>query len=340
VIAIRLSKNFVHDVVAHFFVYDVLALNNYALKERIETDQIILAVGYTTDLSFIDPEWSLNIDGGLIVADQESQRTNIPGVFAGGSVTSGPGTVIEAIAAGKRAAFGIDSYFKRAEARAADKGNESVSPLLRFNSEYLKKTSRVTMPKRSLSERSIDVEDAHGLSLSEVETEANRCFNCGCVGVIISDLAVALIALDAKIKISGTAGERALLVRDFFDTWENTLKPDEIITEIQVPRPPDRAKQTFLKFRLRKAVDFAIVSVASVIVIEEGMCKDARVVLGAVAPKPIRLTEVEEAIKGEAINATTAEKAAQLAVIGSIPLSKNAYKVEITKALVKKALLC
>ena len=310
-----------------------------AVKEKVEADQIIMAVGQTTDLSFIDPEWSLKVERGLIVVDQETQGTNIPGVFAGGEVTSGPATVIEAIAAGQRAAVAMDLYLKGAGAQAEDKDEKTVKPFLKFNSEYLKRTSRVKMPKLPISERSIDVEDALGLGLSEIETEANRCFNCGCVAVNSSDIAVALVALDAKIKIAGPRGVRTIPIEDFFGSLRNILEADEIVTEIQVPQPPDRAKQTFLKFRLRKAIDFPIVSVASIITIEDGVCKDARIALGAVAPRPIRATEAEQTIKGKAINAATAEAAAEAAVTDAIPLSMNAYKVEITKTLVKRAIL-
>jgi NADPH-dependent glutamate synthase beta subunit-like oxidoreductase/CO/xanthine dehydrogenase FAD-binding subunit len=312
---------------------------NDGVKERVEADQIIMAVGQTTDLAFIDPEWSLEVDRGLIVVDPEAQGTNIPGVFAGGEVTSGPATVIQAIAAGKRAAVAMALLLKGAGPQAEDKDEKTIKPFLKFNSEYFKRTSQVKMPRLPISERGIDVEDALGLGLSEIETEANRCFNCGCVGVNSSDIAPALIALKAKIKIAGPRGVRTIPTEDFFITLGSALKPDEIVTEIQVPQPSDRAKQTFIKFRLRNPIDFAIVSVASVITVEDGVCKDARIVLGAVAPIPIRATKAEEAIKGKAINVTTAEEAGEAAVADAILLSKNAYKVEITKALVKRAIL-
>jgi len=161
-----------------------------------------------------------------------------------------------------------------------------------------------------------------------------------CFAVCPSDMAIALTALDAKIKIARLGGVRAVPVKDFFKTLGNVLGPDEIVTEIQVPKPPERAKQTFLKFRLRKSVDFAIVSVASVITVEDGACKDARIILGAVAPTPVRATEAEDTIKGKTIKETTAAEAAEAAMTGAKPLSMNAYKVEITKTLLKRAILC
>ncbi len=160
-----------------------------------------------------------------------------------------------------------------------------------------------------------------------------------CLAVCPSDIAIALTALDAEIMVSQTGGERVLPITDFYNTLGHILKPDEILTEIRVPQPPDNAAQAFLKFRLRESVDFAIVSAASVITMEDGICKDARIVLGAVAPTPFRALAAEEAIRGKPIDTAAAEKAAEAAVNNAKPLSMNAYKIEITKTLVKRALL-
>ena len=310
-----------------------------SVKETVEADQIMMAVGYATDLRFIDPRSSLKVEQGLITVDPETQATNVPGVFAGGSVTHGPATVIEAIAAGRRAAAAMDVYLKGMGAQAEDKDEKTAKPFLKFNSDYLKRTSRVEMPKLPVAERSIDVEDTLGLGLSEIEGEANRCFNCGCVSVNSSDFAVVLVALGARVKIAGPKGVRIVPIGDFFDSLRNILEADEMVTEIQVPQPPDGAKQTFLKFRLRESVDFPIISVASLITTDGGVCQDARIALGAVAPAPIRAKMVEQAIKGKTINAATAEAASEAAIIGTVPLNMNAYKVEITKTLVKRAII-
>ena len=160
-----------------------------------------------------------------------------------------------------------------------------------------------------------------------------------CLAVCPSDIAIALTALDAEIMVSQTGGERVLPITDFYNTLGHILKPDEILTEIRVPQPPDNAAQAFLKFRLRESVDFAIVSAASLITMEDGICKDARIVLGAVAPTPFRALAAEEAIRGKPIDTAAAEKAAEAAVNNAKPLSMNAYKIEITKTLVKRALL-
>jgi NADPH-dependent glutamate synthase beta subunit-like oxidoreductase/CO/xanthine dehydrogenase FAD-binding subunit len=309
-----------------------------AVKERVEADQILLAVGYGTDLSFIDPGSSLKVEQGLIRVNPETQATGVPGIFAGGSVSHGPATVIEAIAAGRRAAAAMDLYLT-GKAKAEGKDEKMAGPLLKFNSDYLKETHRVQMPKRPVAERSIAIEDTVGLGLSDIEEEANRCFNCGCVSVSPSDMGVVLVALGARVEIAGPGGTRTVAIEDFFGSLGTILEADEMVTQIQVPQPPDGARQTFLKFRLRESVDFPIVSVASVVKIKDGVYQDARIVLGAVAPAPVRATLAEQAVKGKAVNAETAESASQAAVEGAISLERNSYKVTIARELVRRAIL-
>lgn len=163
--------------------------------------------------------------------------------------------------------------------------------------------------------------------------EGKKCF-----AVCPSDMAVALSALDASITIAGPEGEQVMPIIEFYKTLGCVLKPDEILTEIRVPRPPDHTAQAFFKFRLRESVDFAIVSVATAITMENKVCKDARIVLGAVAPTPYRASAAEEALKGKSNISSAAESAAAAAVTHAKPLSKNAYKIEIIKTLVKRAI--
>jgi xanthine dehydrogenase YagS FAD-binding subunit len=160
-----------------------------------------------------------------------------------------------------------------------------------------------------------------------------------CVAVCPSDTATALTALDARLTVISPEGERRIPIHELFTALGTTLGPDEIVTEIQVPAPPKGTRQSFLKFTLRKPMDFAIVSVASVIAVEKGLCRDTKIVLGGVAPTPLRAEGAEQALKGKVIDETTAEDAARAAVSDARPLSRNAYKIEIAKTLVKRALL-
>jgi CO/xanthine dehydrogenase FAD-binding subunit len=186
--------------------------------------------------------------------------------------------------------------------------------------------------------KGIKVEDMPGATQKQIEAEAGRCFNCGCLAVGPSDVGIALVALNARIVTT----KRTIGAADFFDasaTHSHVLKADELIKEIHIPKPAKGARQTYAKFTLRKPIDFAIVSVASVLNMNDGVCKDACIVMGAVAPYPFRATGAEEFLKGRRVNESTAAEAGKLALKGALPLTKNAYKIEIAKAMVKRALL-
>jgi xanthine dehydrogenase YagS FAD-binding subunit len=160
-----------------------------------------------------------------------------------------------------------------------------------------------------------------------------------CFAVCPSDMAIALAAMDAEIRVVGEYGERVIPIMDFYKTLGHALNPYDIACSIEVPRPPENGSQVFLKFRVKAAVDFAVVSVAIAVRMVDGLCKEARIVLGAVAPTPYRAREAEEAIQGKPLNKATVNEAAKAAVIRAKALSQNAYKIEIVKTLVRRALL-
>ncbi len=160
-----------------------------------------------------------------------------------------------------------------------------------------------------------------------------------CFAVCPSDTAVALAVLNAQVKITGLAGERRIAVTEFFNPMGNALERGEMVEEIEVPRLTALAQQTFHKFTLRRPIDFAIVSVASVMTVEKGLCTDARIALGGVAPGPVRAKGAESMIIRRPIDEAAATAAAEKALAAAKPLDKNAYKVEIAKTLVKRALL-
>jgi len=186
--------------------------------------------------------------------------------------------------------------------------------------------------------RSLGSEDIPGLSPAEIETEAQRCINCGCPAIGPSDLAIALVALEATIVTT----KRTLPAREFFTATaasSTVLETDELIREVRIPKPPKGARQAYAKFTLRKPIDFALVSVASVITCKNGVCSDARITLGAVAPSPVRAKTAEAALRGKPIDEAAATNAAELALAGARPLSMNSYKVKIARTLVKRAIL-
>jgi xanthine dehydrogenase YagS FAD-binding subunit len=158
----------------------------------------------------------------------------------------------------------------------------------------------------------------------------------GCPAANISDVAPALIALDASIVTS----KQTISAADFFVGFTKTvLASDEIVTEIQVPTPPSGSKQAFIKASIRKALDFSLASCAVVITPATGTITSARVVLGGVAPEPRRATKAEDALVGNTISEAVADAAAAAAVEGAILLAYNGFKVSVTKGVVKQAIL-
>ena len=162
--------------------------------------------------------------------------------------------------------------------------------------------------------------------------------SCGCLAVGPSDLAIALVTLGASI----VTNKRTLPAQAFFAASAEAttvLRDDEVIKEIRVPKPPEGARQRYLKFTLRKPLDFALVSVASVITAKDGICSDARITLGAVAPAPMQARAAEASIKGKPIDEANAEAAAKLALAEAQPLDMNGYKIDIARILVKRSIL-
>jgi xanthine dehydrogenase YagS FAD-binding subunit len=159
-----------------------------------------------------------------------------------------------------------------------------------------------------------------------------------CFAVCPSDTAVALAALGGRIHIAGPGGERVVDVMDFYHPLGNALAPDDIITEIRIPRPPAECRQIFIKHRVRESLDFAIVSVGLAMAFKEDICSSAKIVLGAVAPGPHGASKAEAYLEGKSLNEETMDAAAEQAVAGAVPLSRNAYKIELAKTLIKRAL--
>ena len=160
-----------------------------------------------------------------------------------------------------------------------------------------------------------------------------------CFSVCPSDMAVALAALDARVTITGLKGERSIPVADFFNPLGNALEMDEMVKEIEIPKTDFYPVQQFLKFTLRKPIDFAIISVAVAVTVKDAICTDARVILGAAAPMPYRAKAAEEAMIGNTFDESVAANAAEAALADAKPLSMNAYKVQISKTIVKRAIM-
>ncbi len=157
----------------------------------------------------------------------------------------------------------------------------------------------------------------------------------GCLAVNPSDTAPAMVALDARLKTT----KRLIEAEKFWDMavpGSTVLAPDEIVTEIQIPRPAEGTKSGFMKFALRKSIDFPIVNCAAAV--GGGV---ARICLNAVYNKPYRALKAEEAIRGKKIDTDSADAAGAAAVSDAkaLPGDKNKWKIPIAKAMVKRAIL-
>ena len=158
-----------------------------------------------------------------------------------------------------------------------------------------------------------------------------------------SDIAPALIALNASLKIVGPEGDKMLKVEEFFTLpaanpfRENILEPNEIVVEVMVPKPQANTKSFYLKAREKGAPDFALASVAAVFDMLGQTCQTANVVLGGVAPAPWRSSEAETVLTGKIINENVSVNAGAEAVKNAQPMNDNAYKVTLTQNLVSRA---
>jgi xanthine dehydrogenase YagS FAD-binding subunit len=160
-----------------------------------------------------------------------------------------------------------------------------------------------------------------------------------------SDTAPALVALEARFRLVGPRGERVVPAAEFFTlpsrqpARENVLGEDEVLAEVMLPAAAATARSTYFKILDREAWTHAVVSAAVVLDMDGEVCRNARVVLGGVAPIPWRLPRVERLLEGKAMTPELAAQAAAAAVVGAVPLAKNAYKVPLTKAVVRRTLL-
>jgi xanthine dehydrogenase YagS FAD-binding subunit len=165
-----------------------------------------------------------------------------------------------------------------------------------------------------------------------------------CVAVNPSDTAPALIALDAKFVIRGSKGERIVDAEDYFIgpdidiTRLHILQPGDLLTSIRIPSTWAGAQFYFEKVRDRNVWDFPLLNVASAMTISGNTIERIRIAVNGAAARPLRLTAVEDAVRGKAANAATGEMAGRLAVQGAVPLQFNAYKIPLMRNLVKRAI--
>jgi xanthine dehydrogenase YagS FAD-binding subunit len=177
------------------------------------------------------------------------------------------------------------------------------------------------------------------------ENEFNAIFGGGPSYIVHpSDTAPALVALGAIFNITGPNGDRRMAAAEFFTlpkqnaAAENALAADEVLTAVQIPTATPGVRSTYKKLMDREAWTHAVVSAAVVLDMAGDVVRSAKVVLGGVAPIPWRLPEVEKVLAGQPITEAVLQRAGDVAVAGARPLSKNAYKVPLTRNLVRRTI--
>lgn len=318
----------------------------------LEADTIILATGQRVDLSFLGEHFGgqLKSARGLIDADTESFKTKKDGVYAGGDAVTGPDIAIRAILAGRVAAAGMNRDLGGCGECGCEKagceeigrenpsadGNPQEAAFLRFDPGAVENAESHKLKEIPVSERTLIKEDASSFDRETAMAEAGRCMNCGCYAVSPSDISPVLVMAGADIVTT----ERTLTAEELFTkklTVQDILTPGELVKEIRVPKRS--GQMHYDKKRVRNAIDFAIVSLASCLDVKDNVIQDARLVFGGVAPVPLRVKHVEEFLKGKAVTEETADQAAGLAVGGASPMGKNEYKLFMMKDLMRSAVL-
>jgi len=166
-----------------------------------------------------------------------------------------------------------------------------------------------------------------------------------CHIVYPSDLAPALISLDAEVTISTHTGDKTIPLDKFYTLpranvrQENVLKPNEVLREIRIPPPRKGAASTYFKFKERGTWDFAVVSVAVHGILVEGAFKEIKIVMGGVAPIPWRLDKAEKLIKAKKATKPLIQNAVKTAMGDAKPMTENAYKKDLAEVIVVNTIL-
>jgi CO/xanthine dehydrogenase FAD-binding subunit len=194
------------------------------------------------------------------------------------------------------------------------------------------------------------VQERFGILFQAVESMAsaqvrNRGTIAGnlCNAVPSADTAPALLALEARIKLTSQKGERNVNIEDFFTgPSETVLTDEEMLQEIHVPNLPPHGRGAYLKLSPRSSMDLAVVGVAAVVIIEDQICNDIRIALGAVAPTPIRARRAEKEARGQKLSDEVIARAARTASEECSPISDHRasaeYRCNMVEVLTRRAI--
>ena len=159
-----------------------------------------------------------------------------------------------------------------------------------------------------------------------------------------SDMNVALAALRAEVVVQGPLGERRIAIADFHrlpgetPQRDTSLEPGELIVAVDLPASPFATHAYYLKVRDRASYAFALVSVAAALDVRDGVVRDAALALGGVAHKPWRVPAAEQALIGRPLDDASIAEATGRLLVGAAPLQHNAFKVELARRSIARAL--
>lgn len=165
-----------------------------------------------------------------------------------------------------------------------------------------------------------------------------------CYKIHPSDLAPALMALNARVEIGSSKGSRMVPMEKFYMgpgknmLNETILGPQELVLSVEIPNPAAASKSVYLKLKEREAFDFAVVSVAVSLSLRNSLVDQARIVFGGLAPFPMRAVKAEAALKGKGIKEAIAA-VCKAATDGAEPMSHNGYKIDAAKGILEQALV-
>lgn len=165
-----------------------------------------------------------------------------------------------------------------------------------------------------------------------------------CIATHPSDMDVALIALDAVVRLRGAQAERTVRLLDFYVAYgedpakENVLLPGELITAVDLPATPWFARSHYFKARERASYEFALSSAAVALDLRDGLVRDCRIALGGVATKPWRAHAAEAALRGKRASEENFRAAAEAELKAAVPRAHNAFKIELCRRVIVQAL--
>ena len=165
-----------------------------------------------------------------------------------------------------------------------------------------------------------------------------------CIATHPSDMCVALAALEAKVQVTGLDGDRTIDFEDYHrlpgdEPWaDNTLRPGELVTAVDLPPEGFAASYTYLKLRDRRSYAFALVSVAVGLRLEDGRIAEARIAIGGVAHKPWRRREAEALLVGREPGGASFDEAARTLLAGAVGQGDNDFKIELGRRAIVRAL--